>query len=80
MTLMINVLYILACASTAEAIRSEPEMANPSYLYTYLKFVQQTLPNIVHANTEPTIFDLFFAKHANATQDLAFSRLKLTPI
>jgi hypothetical protein len=56
MTLMTNALYILACASTAEAIRSEPEIANPSYLSTYLKFVQQTLPNIVHANTEPTIF------------------------
>jgi hypothetical protein len=78
MTLMVNILYILACVSTAGAIRSEPEIANPSYLSTYLKFIQQTLPNIVHANTESTIFDLFFAKHANATQDLAFSRLKLT--
>jgi hypothetical protein len=78
MTLMVNVLYILACVSTAEAIRSEPELANPSYLSTYLKLIQQTLPNIAHANTEPTILDLVFAKHANATQDLAFSRLKLT--
>jgi hypothetical protein len=78
MTLMVNVLYILACVSTVEAIGAEPEAANPSYLSTYLKFVQQTLPNIVHANTEPTIFDLFFAKHANVTQDLAFSRPKLT--
>jgi hypothetical protein len=78
MTLMVTVLYILACVSTVEAIRAEPEVANPSYLSAYLKFIQQTLPNIVHANTEPTIFDLFLAKHANATQDLAFSRLKLT--
>jgi len=78
MILAVNVLCILACVSTAEAIRSEPEIANPSYLSTYLKFIQQTLPKRVHANTEPTIFDLALAKYVNATQDLAFPRLKLT--
>jgi hypothetical protein len=78
MTLAVNLFVLLACVNTAEAIRAEPEIANQSYLSTYLKFIQQMLPNIVHADTEPTIFDLFFAKHANATQDLAFSRLKLT--
>jgi hypothetical protein len=36
------------------------------------------LPNIAHANAEPTTFDLFFTKYVNTTQDLAFSRLKLT--
>jgi hypothetical protein len=78
MTLMVTVLYILACVGTVEAIRAEPEVANPSYLSAYFKFIQQTLPKIVHANTEPTIFDLLLAKHENATQDLVFSRLKLT--
>ncbi len=78
MTLAVNLLVILAWVSTAEAIRTEPETANPSYLSTYLKFIQQTLPKRVHANTEPTIFDLALAKHVNATRDLAFPRLKLT--
>jgi hypothetical protein len=78
MTLAVNLFVILACVSTAGAIRSEPEIANPSYLSTYLKFIQQTLPKRVHANTEPTIFDLALAKYVNATQDLAFPRLKLT--
>ena len=78
MTLAVNVLVFLACVSTAEAIRYEPETANPSYLSTYFKLIQQTLPNKAYANTEPTAFDLFFTKYANTTQDLAFSRLKLT--
>jgi hypothetical protein len=43
-----------------------------------IKLIPQILPNIAHANTEPTTFDLFFAKYVNTTQDLAFSRLKLT--
>jgi hypothetical protein len=78
MTLAVNILVFLACVSTAEAIRSEPGTANPSYLSTYFKLIQQTLPNKAYANTEPTAFDLFFTKYANTTQDLAFSRLKLT--
>jgi hypothetical protein len=78
LTLAIKVLVFLACDSTAEAIRSEPETANPSYLSTYFKLIQQTLPNKVHAHTEPTAFDLFFTNYANTTQDLTFSRLKLT--
>jgi len=78
LTLAVKVLVFLACDSTAEAIRSEPETANPSYLSTYFKLIQQTLPNKVYAHTEPTAFDLFFTNHANATQDLTFSRLKLT--
>jgi hypothetical protein len=78
MPLMVNVLYILACVSTAGAIRSEPDIANPSYPSTQLKLTPQILPDIANANTEPTTFDLFFAKYANITQDLAFSRLKLT--
>ncbi len=78
MTLMVTVLYVLAWFGTVETIRAEPEVANQSYLSAYFKFIQQTLPKIVHANTEPTIFDLFLAKHANAMQDLVFSRLKLT--
>ncbi len=78
LTLAVNLLVFLAGVSTAEATRSEPETANPSYLSTYFKLIQQTLPNKVYANTEPTAFDLFFTKYANTTQDLAFSRLKLT--
>ncbi len=78
LTLAVKVLVFLACVSTAKAIRSEPETANPSYLSTYFKLIQQTLPNKVYAHTEPTAFDLFFTNHANATQDLTFSRLKLT--
>ena len=34
MTPAVNLLVILACVSTAEAIRSEPGTANPSYLST----------------------------------------------
>jgi hypothetical protein len=78
MTLAVNLLVILACVSTAEAIRSEPETATPSYLSTYFKLIQQTLPNKAYGNTEPTAFDLFFTKYVNTTQGLAFSRLKLT--
>jgi len=78
LTLAVKVLVFLACYSTAEAIRSEPETANPSYLSTYFKLIQQTLPNKVYAHTEPTAFDSFFTNYANTTQDLAFSRLKLT--
>ena len=43
-----------------------------------IKLIPQILPNIAHANAEPTTFDLFFTKYVNTTQDLAFSRLKLT--
>jgi len=78
LTLAVNLLVILTCASTAGAVRSEPETANPSYLSTYFKLIQQTLPNRVYAHTEPTAFDLFFTNYANTTQDLTFSRLKLT--
>ena len=78
LTLAVNLLVILTCASTAGAIRSESETANPSYLSTYFKLIQQTLPNQVRAHTEPTAFDSFFTNHTNTTQDLTFSRLKLT--
>jgi len=78
LTLAVNLLVILTCASTAGAVRSEPETTNPSYLSTYFKLIQQTLPNKVYAHTEPTAFDLFFTNYANTTQDLTFSRLKLT--
>ena len=78
LTLAVNLLVILTCASTAGAVSSEPETANPSYLSTYFKLIQQTLPNQVRAHTEPTAFDSFFTNHANTTQDLTFSRLKLT--
>jgi hypothetical protein len=43
-----------------------------------IKLIPQILPNIAHANAEPSTFDLFFSKYVNTTQDLAFSRLKLT--
>ncbi len=33
MTLAVNLFVILACASTAGAIRSEPDIANPNYPY-----------------------------------------------
>ncbi len=78
LTLAVNLLVILTCASTAGAVRSERGTADPSYLSTYFKLIQQTLPNKVHAHTEPTAFDLFFTNYANATQDLTVSRLKLT--
>ncbi len=78
MTLMVNALYILACVSTAGAICSELEIANPRYPSTLLKLIPQILQNIAHASTEPTISDLSLAKYVNTTQDLAFSRLKLT--
>ena len=78
LTLAVNLLVILTCAGTAGAARSEPETANTSYLSTYFKLIQQTLPNRVYAHTEPTAFDLFFTNYANTTQDLTFSRLKLT--
>jgi hypothetical protein len=44
------------------------------------KLIPQILPNIAHANAEPTSFDLFFTKYVNASQDLALSRLKLTQV
>jgi hypothetical protein len=78
LTLAVNLLVILTCASTAGAIRPEPETANPSYLSTYFKLIQQTLPSKVQAYTEPTAFDSFFTNYANITRDLTFSRLKLT--
>ena len=78
LTLAVNLLVILTCASTVGAIRSEPEIANPSYWSTYFKLVQQTLPSKVQAHTEPAAFDSFFSNYANITQDLTFSRLKLT--
>ena len=78
LTLAVNLLVILTCASTAGAIRSESETANPSYLFTYFKLIQQTLPSKVQAHTEPAAFDSFFSNYANTTQDLTFSRLKLT--
>ncbi len=78
LTIAVNLLIILACASTAGAIRPEPETANPSYLSTYFKLIQQTLPSKVQAHTGPTASDPFFTNHANITQDLTFSKLKLT--
>jgi hypothetical protein len=33
MTLAVNLLVILACVSTAGAVRSEPDIANPNYPY-----------------------------------------------
>ncbi len=72
-TLSVNLLMILTWASTAGAIRPEPETANPSYLSTYFKLIQQTLPSKVQAHTEPTAFDLFFTSHANTTRDLTVS-------
>jgi hypothetical protein len=78
LTLAVNLLVILTCASTAGAIRSEPETANPSYLSTYFKLIQQALPSKVQARTEPTAFDSFFTNYANITQDRTFSRIKLT--
>jgi len=78
LTLAVNLLVILTCASTAGAVSSEPETADPSYLSTYFKLIQQTLPNRVQAHTEPIALDSFFTNHANTTRDLTFSRLKLT--
>jgi hypothetical protein len=78
LTLAVNLLVILTGASTAGAIRSEPETAHPNYLSTYFKLIQQTLPSKVQAHTEPTAFDSVFTNYANTTQDLTFSRLKLT--
>jgi hypothetical protein len=72
MTLMVNVLCVLACVNTAGAIHSEPEIAIPSYPSTLLKLIPQMLQNIAHASTEPTIFDLSLAKYVNTTQELAF--------
>ncbi len=43
-----------------------------------IKLIPQILPNIAHANAEPTSFDMFFSKFVNTSQDLALSRLKLT--
>ncbi len=43
-----------------------------------IKLIPQILPNIAHANAEPSTFDLFFSKYVNTTQDQVFSRLKLT--
>jgi hypothetical protein len=76
--LAVNLLVILTSASTAGAIRPEPETVNPSYWSTYFKLIQQTLPSKVQAHTEPTAFDSFFTNYANVTRDLTFSRLKLT--
>ncbi len=78
LTLAVNLLVILTCASTAGAIRPEPETANPGYLSTYFKLIQQTLPSKVQAHTEPTTFDLFFTSYANTTRDPTVSRLKLS--
>ncbi len=78
LALEFNLLVILTGVSTAGAIRPEPETANPSYLSTYFKLIQQTLPSRVQARTEPTAFDSFFTNYANITRDLTFSRLKLT--
>ena len=77
LTFAVNLLVILTCASTVGAIRSDPEIANPSYWSTYFKLVQQTLPSRVQAQTEPATFDLLFTNYANGTRDLTFSRLKL---
>ncbi len=54
-----NLLVILTGAG---AIRPEPEIANPSYLSTYFKLIQQTLPSRVQARTEPTAFGLILHK------------------
>jgi hypothetical protein len=78
LTLAVNLLVILTCASTVGAVRPEPGTVNPSYLTTYFKLIQQTLPSKVQTHTEPTAFDSFFTNYANITRDLTFSRLKLT--
>ena len=78
LTLAVNLLVILTSASTAEAIRPEPGTANPSYLSTYFKLIQQTLPRKVQAHAGPTASDPFLTSHANITLDLTFSKLKLT--
>jgi hypothetical protein len=78
LTLAVNLLVVLTSASTAGAIRPEPETVNPSYWSTYFKLIQQTLPSKVQAHTEPTAFDSLFTNYANVTRDLTFSRLKLT--
>jgi len=78
LTLAVNLLVILTGASTAGAIRPEPGTANPSYLSTYFKLIQQTLPRKVQAHAGPTASDPFLTNHANITLDLTFSKLKLT--
>jgi hypothetical protein len=90
MTLTVNLLVILACVSTAGAIRSEPDIANPNYPYLnslatsetigklYLKLDTLSLDYVVPISEIEETIDFLSLKVA--TMKYASSLEKLRPI
>jgi hypothetical protein len=90
MTLTVNLFFILACVSTAGAIRSEPDIANPNYPYLnslatsetigklYLKLDTLSIDYVVPISEIEETIDFLSLKVA--TMKYASSLEKLRPI